>query len=67
MTELLTVAEAAKRLKLSESHLHKLRVRGGSPTFVRLGRAVRYRAEDLDAWVNARRATSTSAPPLAGA
>jgi excisionase family DNA binding protein len=56
MSELLTVAEAAKRLKLSESHLHKLRARGGSPEYVRLGRAVRYRPEDLDAWVEARRA-----------
>ena len=61
-SELLTVSEAARRLKLSESQLNRLRCRGGSgsPRFHRLGRAIRYRAEDLDAWLESCAAGSTS-------
>jgi excisionase family DNA binding protein len=58
---ILKTADAARYLNLAESTLEKLRVYGGGPTFVRLGtRAVRYRREDLDAWLaaGARRSTS---------
>lgn len=60
MSELLTVSEAAHRLKLSESYLNKARLTGGGPRFVRLGRAIRYSVPDLDAWVQANGAGSTS-------
>jgi excisionase family DNA binding protein len=60
MSELLTVSEAAHRLKLSESYLNKARLTGGGPRFVRLGRAIRYSVADLDAWVQSRGAASTS-------
>lgn len=60
MSELLTVSEAANRLKLSESYLNKARLTGGGPRFVRLGRAIRYRGDDLDAWVQSQAAGSTS-------
>lgn len=61
-SELLKPEEAARRLGVSVSYLSQLRVQGRSPTFIRLGaHAVRYRPEDLDAWVAARAATSTSA------
>ncbi|MCZ6900450.1 MAG: hypothetical protein O7F74_09450, partial [Bacteroidetes bacterium] len=33
------------------------------PTFIKLGRKVFYRPEDLDAWINARSFTSTSEYP----
>jgi predicted DNA-binding transcriptional regulator AlpA len=61
-TELLTVSEAARWAKVSESFLNKARLAGGenSPRFVRLGRAIRYRLADLEAWVDARAARSTS-------
>ncbi len=57
---LLTTIEAAEILQLSKAHLDKLRLVGGGPRFVRLGRAVRYRAADLQAWVEANIVASTS-------
>ena len=51
-TSLLSVAEAARRLSLSQSYLNKLRSAGGGPVFVKFGpRRVAYRTADLDAWV----------------
>jgi excisionase family DNA binding protein len=52
--------EAAPRTGLSASTLRKLRLTGGGPRFMKLGRAVRYREQDLDAWLNARTVQSTS-------
>jgi hypothetical protein len=40
--EMLTAAETAKVLKVSESWLAKARMRGDGPPFIRLGRCVRY-------------------------
>jgi predicted DNA-binding transcriptional regulator AlpA len=40
--EMLTAAEAARILKVSESWLAKARMRGEGPPFIRLGRSVRY-------------------------
>jgi excisionase family DNA binding protein len=49
----LTPREAAEYLHCSITTLAKLRMTGKSgPRFVRLGRAVRYRRADLDAWMN---------------
>lgn len=58
---LLDTAEAAKRLKLSSSMLEKLRVYGGGPAYLKLGRSVRYRVEDLSRWLEDRVRCSTSA------
>ena len=46
-------------------HNRGLRVIGGGPHFVRLGRAVLYRLEDLETWIasNRRRTTSEQLPP----
>lgn len=60
MSELRDVSGAAQRLRVSESFLNKLRSQGGGPRYLRLGRAVRYRDQDLDDWAQARAATSTS-------
>ncbi len=57
---LLTVEQAADYLTVSCSLLNKLRVRGDGPAFCKLGRRVRYRIADLQAWVEARRVNSTS-------
>jgi Helix-turn-helix domain len=40
--DMLTAAEAARILKVSESWLAKARMRGEGPPFLRLGRSVRY-------------------------
>ncbi|MCZ8158635.1 MAG: helix-turn-helix domain-containing protein [Rhizobiaceae bacterium] len=57
---LLTTEQAAEALTVSVAYLHKLRVTGGGPRFIRMGRAVRYRASDLLEWVNDRAVSSTS-------
>jgi hypothetical protein len=54
--------EAAGLMKLSESSLNKLRVTGGGPDYMKLGRRVVYPRRALDAWMNARVRTSTSDP-----
>jgi predicted DNA-binding transcriptional regulator AlpA len=57
---LLTTRQAARVLALSTSWLAKLRLFGGGPKFLKLGRLVRYRHEDLSQWAesNLRRSTS---------
>jgi len=60
---LLTTKEAADHLKLSQFTLRKLRVTGGGPKFVKLGKnngPVRYRWEDLNDYVEASLMRSTS-------
>ncbi len=57
---LLTTAEAAEILRLSQPHLEKMRIYGRGPRFVRLGRAIRYRRADLLAWIEASLIGSTS-------
>ena len=58
---LLKPKAAADRLGLSESTLAKLRMTRTGPSFCLLGRAVRYRAADLDAWVASRTVTTNTA------
>lgn len=48
--ELLTVAEAARRLSLGRATTYQLAQRGERPV-VRIGRAVRIPARALDAWI----------------
>lgn len=59
---MLKVTQAAARLGLSKSTLNKWRCFGTGPAFIKLGAAVFYQAEDLDAWVAERRRTSTWQP-----
>ena len=59
---LLTQREAASVLRLSTRTLERWRVQGIHLRFVRLlpSRSIRYRQEDLDAYVAARVVASTS-------
>jgi predicted DNA-binding transcriptional regulator AlpA len=57
---------AADYVGYSESTLEKKRLTGGGPPFIRLGRAIVYDTRDLDAWLAARRAHSTSEHPTEG-
>jgi predicted DNA-binding transcriptional regulator AlpA len=57
---LLSTTEAARYCASSASTFEKLRVFGGGPVFVKIGRRVAYRLEDLDAWIDANRRKSTS-------
>lgn len=49
-----TTPVAAEYLGLSPATLETMRSRGGGPPFVKLGRRVVYRQQDLDAWVAER-------------
>jgi len=68
--ELLDTERVAKVCGLSEVTLRKWRITGEGPRFVRLGRAVRYRRADLDAYLAERAFTTTleadRAPAKAG-
>ena len=60
--------QAADYIPCSKSTLDKLRVKGGGPIFVKVGRSIRYDTVDLDKWIAARKRASTSetAPPRKG-
>jgi len=60
MMDVLRTNEAAGYIGLRKSTLEAWRCRGGGPIFLKLGKAVRYRKEDLDAFISARTRTSTS-------
>jgi excisionase family DNA binding protein len=60
VSRLLNTKEAAERLGCSPSYLNKLRCKGGGIVFVSVGRLVRYRPEDIDAYLDSRRRRSTS-------
>jgi excisionase family DNA binding protein len=57
---LLNVDEAAQWLGLKASTLNKMRSKGGGPCYAKVGRSVRYRTIDLNAWVNSHVRSSTS-------
>jgi predicted DNA-binding transcriptional regulator AlpA len=51
---------AASYVKLSAVTMERLRLTGEGPAFCKLGKAVRYRKSDLDAWLASRLVRSTS-------
>ncbi len=58
---LLTATQAAERLGVPPSLLEHLRGTGEGPAYIKLsGKYVRYRQEDLDAFIDARRCQSTA-------
>lgn len=57
---LLTQAEAAELLRLSERTLERWRVVGGGPVFCKLGKRVLYRRADLEKWIASHVVNSTS-------
>ena len=59
----MTTIEAATYLGLSKSTTEKLRHFGGGPRYLKFGRAVRYRQQDLDAWLTDRLIENTSQRP----
>ncbi|HEX8382886.1 MAG TPA: helix-turn-helix domain-containing protein [Sphingomonas sp.] len=60
MGRVLTTGEAAEQVGLAASTLENMRVIGGGPVYLKLGRMLRYRSEDLDRWLGARERRSTS-------
>jgi len=58
--------EAATYLDLTKSTLEAWRCRGNGPAFLKLGKAVRYRKQDLDAFITTRLRNNTSQDQTAG-
>ncbi|WP_426433916.1 helix-turn-helix transcriptional regulator [Bradyrhizobium genosp. P] len=56
---LLTLEQVADLTGLSRSTLAKRRCDGTGPAFFKIGRTIKYGAEDVDAWILSRRRTST--------
>ncbi len=56
----LSTQDAARHLGLSKSTLEKTRLTGTGPRYLKLGRLVRYRIDDLEEWLSERLVTSTS-------
>lgn len=54
MDALLTEAELAELLKVSVGTIRRWRSEGTGPPALRLGRGVRYRRADVDAWLEAQ-------------
>jgi excisionase family DNA binding protein len=63
----LTEIEAAEILNVSPRTLQQWRVKGGGPPFLKLGSAVRYDPDALEAWTQTRTRTNTSDPGPAAA
>lgn len=57
---LMTESAAADFLGVSIRTMQAWRVRGGGPRYAKMGKAVRYRPSDLDAFVAENMAASTS-------
>jgi excisionase family DNA binding protein len=65
MQPLLTQRQAAALLCLSERTLERFRVSGIGLKFVRMGKSIRYRLGDVEAWIERRTVGSTSERPAA--
>ncbi|MBH0121594.1 helix-turn-helix domain-containing protein [Rhodococcus sp. CX] len=60
-TALLNTAQAAAYTGFALHTMRVWRSRGIGPDYVKLGRAVRYRISDLDAWITAGHTKPTAA------
>lgn len=57
---LLTPDEAAAFLRSNSRTMERWRVIGDGPAFVKIGRRVAYRLDDLETWIQQRRHTHTT-------
>lgn len=56
----LSAEQTAELLGIAKSTLSKMRLSGEGPTFIKMGRRVAYRPDDIQAWLASRRRLSTS-------
>jgi len=59
--DILNTKEVAAYVRLGRQTIEHMRLTGNGPPFTKFGRAVRYRRSDIDAWIESRLQTSTSA------
>jgi predicted DNA-binding transcriptional regulator AlpA len=57
---LLKQTDLEKLLGLKPSTLEQMRLTGRGPRFCKIGRSVRYRIEDVTAWINERTYNNTT-------
>ena len=62
----LSTKEVAEILGLSENCLAKWRWSNVGPSFLKVGRTVRYRAEDIENYLNARAVSTKDQPSQVG-
>jgi hypothetical protein len=55
-----TEQTAARYIAMSPAYLRQARRKGNGPAYLRIGRAIRYRIVDLDAWLDQRRVVPSS-------
>jgi hypothetical protein len=60
-TRNLTPEQAAERIGLSYGRLAKLRMTGEGPAFLKIGRKIMYRPDDIERWLDSKRLTQS--PP----
>lgn len=58
-SELLTAAELAAKLHKTAAALAQWRYKGTGPKFIKLGGGIRYRASDVEAWLDAQTRSQT--------
>ena len=58
--ELLDTSELADLLTNKSNTIEGWRIKGVGPRYIKIGRLVRYRIEDVEAWLEAQARTSTS-------
>jgi len=59
-TTILNTTQAAKHLNMSKQTLEAWRLRGGGPVYLKFGKAVRYREEDINTFIEKSVRHSTS-------
>jgi predicted DNA-binding transcriptional regulator AlpA len=57
---LLTSKIVARRIDMSEPSLARMRCEGTGPAYLKLGRSVKYRWSDVEAWLQSQQRQSTS-------
>jgi predicted DNA-binding transcriptional regulator AlpA len=60
MGELIDESGLARLVALKPSYLRKLRISGGGPKFIKIGRSVRYRVTDVENWLASRTRRNTA-------
>lgn len=58
--KLLDTSEVANLLTNKPNTIEGWRIKGMGPRYIKIGRLVRYRIEDVNAWIEAQERTSTS-------
>jgi predicted DNA-binding transcriptional regulator AlpA len=57
--ELFSSLNTSQYMNMSHSWLRRSRVDGNGPPFIKLGRSVRYRKSDVDAWLDQQKQENT--------